>query len=136
AARSTMGFRRDGREAVDYEHLRNAVNEALKRTFRPELLNRIDEIIVFKPLELEHIVKIVDIMMKDLRARLAERQVEVELTEAARQWLAKEGFDPVYGARPLRRAIQRFVESPLSRKVLAGELGEGDRVVVDAGKDG
>jgi ATP-dependent Clp protease ATP-binding subunit ClpC len=112
------------------------VEEALKKAFRPEFLNRIDEVIIFESLTREQIQHIVDLMMRDVQKRLEEHRVTVELTPAAREWLAREGFDRVFGARPLRRAIQRFVESPLSRRILSGEVKEGGRVVVDAGKDG
>ncbi|MBI2916524.1 MAG: AAA family ATPase [Chloroflexi bacterium] len=128
-----MGFRpgADGRQ-----RLRQSVEAALKQAFRPELLNRIDEVIVFNPLTPEHIERIVDIMMAQVGKRLADRRVTVELTGAARAWLAREGFDPVFGARPLRRAIQRHVENPLSRRIISGEVREGEQVVVDVADGG
>ena len=104
---------------------------ALKRAFRPEFLNRIDEIIVFHSLGREHLEQIVEKMLRDLRERLAERSMTLELTEAARDWLVEHGFDRDYGARPLRRLIQREIENSLARKVLAGEYQEGDRITVD-----
>ena len=110
--------------------------DAVKKTFRPEFLNRIDEIIVFHELTEEQLRNIVDLMVKDLQKRLADRKLEVELTEAAKLWLAKEGFDPLYGARPLRRAIERYVENPLSTKLLRGEFSPGDTIIVDYGEDG
>ena len=102
----------------------------LKRTFRPELLNRIEEIIIFDPLTKDQIKQIVDLLMADVHGRLADRQVTVELSEEAKDWLADQGFDPIYGARPLRRTIQRQVENPLAKRILAGEFQEGDHVVV------
>ncbi len=117
--------------ASDREQLHKTVLEELRRSFRPEFLNRIDEIIIFDPLTQEQIKEIVDLLIADLRERIAEQKINIEMTEAAREWLAKEGFDPEYGARPLRRAIQRNVENPLSRDLLRGAFQEGDTVVVD-----
>ena len=105
--------------------------EALRRTFRPEFLNRIDEIVTFRALGPQEIEKIVEIQLGDLRKRLAERKISIELTEEARKTLAERGYDPVFGARPLKRAIQRMVENPLALEVLAGHFREGDRLVVD-----
>jgi ATP-dependent Clp protease ATP-binding subunit ClpC len=117
-----------------YESMKEKVLGEVKKTFRPEFLNRIDEIVVFHELNEEQLRSIVDLMVKDLQERLAERKVGIEVTEAAKSWLAKEGFDPVYGARPLRRAIERYVENPLSTKLLRGEFKEGDTVIVDLGE--
>jgi ATP-dependent Clp protease ATP-binding subunit ClpC len=108
----------------------------VKRMFRPEFLNRLDEIIVFHELTEKQLRSIVDLLVKDLQRRLAERKLEVELTESAKSWLAKEGYDPIYGARPLRRAIERYVENPLSTKLLSGEFSQGDRIIVDLGDKG
>ncbi len=133
-----LGFQRstEAKALTEREQLRKTVSEELRRTFRPEFLNRVDEIIIFDPLTQEQIKQIVDLLINELRGRIAEQGVSIELTEAAREWLAKEGFDPEYGARPLRRAIQRFVESPLSRELLRGELQDGDTVVIDKGEAG
>jgi ATP-dependent Clp protease ATP-binding subunit ClpC len=111
--------------------MKERVLNEMKKTFRPEFINRIDEIIVFHQLTEEQLRQIVDLLVKDLQERLAERKLNIELTEEAKSWLAKEGYDPVYGARPLRRAIERYVENPLSTKLLKGEFGEGDTVRVD-----
>ncbi len=108
-----------------------AIEEAMRRHFRPEFLNRIDEIIIFDPLSLENVMQIVNLQMGDISERLAEQGLAVELSEAAREWLAQQGYDPQFGARPLRRALQRFVESPLSVQLLKGEFEPGDLVVVD-----
>jgi len=113
-----------------YEAMKEKVMSAVKKTFRPEFINRIDEIIVFHELTEEQLRSIVDLMVKDLQQRLSERKLVVELTEDAKSWLAKEGYDPIYGARPLRRVIERYVENPLSTKLLRGEFGEGDTVIV------
>ena len=107
------------------------IEKALKGTFRPEFLNRVDEIIMFSPLSIEDMERIVDLQMKEVQDRLTEYSIGVELTEAARKWLAKEGYDPAFGARPLRRAIQKHVESPLSVDLLAGKYKDGGTVLVD-----
>lgn len=127
-----IGFGGSGRERsgrVDKEWAE--VEEDLKRAFRPEFLNRIDEVILFHTLAREQMVEIVDLQMKEIADRLREQAITIELTPAAREYLAQVGFDPQFGARPLRRMLQRKVESPLSRKLLAGELKPGDTVVVD-----
>jgi ATP-dependent Clp protease ATP-binding subunit ClpC len=107
------------------------IQRELKKTFRPEFLNRIDEIITFSALTLEQMSVIVDLQMSEVTERLNEHGLNVELTPAARDWLANIGYDPAFGARPLRRALQKHVESPLSVKILAGEFGSGDNVIVD-----
>ena len=129
--RQVMGFRRDGQSIAEMDRLRASIEEALKKTFRPELLNRIDEIVVFEPLTQEQIKEIVDLLMAEVQRRLDERDIRIETTESAREWLSREGFDPVYGARPLRRAVQRYVENPLSNKILAGEFVSGDVIRVE-----
>jgi ATP-dependent Clp protease ATP-binding subunit ClpB len=112
------------------------ITRALREKFRPEFLNRVDEIVFFHSLDRAMIEKIVDIQLEHLRRRLAERQVEVELSPAARAWLAEVGYDPVFGARPLKRAIQKHVQDPLAMKMLEGEVKPGDRVLVEAGPGG
>ncbi|MDW8350909.1 MAG: AAA family ATPase [Anaerolineae bacterium] len=114
------------------------IEDALKRTFRPEFLNRVDEIIVFSPLSLEDVEKIVELQLRELRERLMERGIQIELKEGARKWLARQGYDPNFGARPLRRAMQKYVEGPLSVQLLQGKFKAGDAIVVDvnAGGDG
>ena len=107
----------------------------LRRHFRPEFLNRIDEIVLFKPLTLDEIKKIVDLLLGQLRGRLAERRITLNLTDAAREHIAREGYDPVYGARPLKRYLQREVETRLSRKLLSGDIPDGATVTL-AYKDG
>jgi len=134
-----IGFTPAKAEAKDqksYEAMKDKVMAEVKKLFRPEFLNRLDEIIVFHELSEAQLRKIVDLMVKDLQERLAEHKLNLELTEKAKSWLAKEGYDPVYGARPLRRVIERYVENPLSSQVLRGELKEGDTVRVDLGKSG
>jgi ATP-dependent Clp protease ATP-binding subunit ClpB len=118
------------------EGLRRQVTDALREHFRPEFLNRIDEIIFFHSLSREHMKLIIDIQVAGLMKRLEERKIHVQMTDAAKELLVEEGYDLAYGARPLKRTIQRRVLDPLAMRVLEGEFGEGDTVVVDATKDG
>ncbi|MDD5126723.1 MAG: AAA family ATPase [Dehalococcoidales bacterium] len=113
-----------------YEDMKDKVMAEVRKLFRPEFLNRLDDTIVFHELSEEQLRKIVDLMVTDLQKRLGERKVGLELTGDAKSWLAKEGYDPVYGARPLRRVIERYVENPLSSQILSGELKDGDTVRV------
>ena len=128
-----LGFAgmQDPDEEVEHER----IEEALKDTFRPEFLNRIDEIIIFEQLSQEDVIAIVDLQMQEVRSRLEDHNLTIVLTDAAKEWLAKHGYDEDFGARPLKRALQRYVESPLSVKLLQGEFEKGDSVLVDA-KDG
>ena len=119
-----------------YERMKAAVLDEMRRYFRPEFLNRIDEIIVFHALSEEHLKQIVEIQLERVRRRLAERHITLELTDAAKSYLVDLGYDPSYGARPLRRAIQREVETPLGRLILEGKVKDGDRVVADRGSAG
>jgi ATP-dependent Clp protease ATP-binding subunit ClpC len=125
-----------GGDKSAYEKMKEKVLEEVRKTFRPEFLNRIDEIIVFRELSREDITKIVDLMIRDVEKRLEERKIKIELTPEAKWWLADAGYDPVYGARPLRRAVERYVENPLSSMLLRGELTDNSRVVVDRGGEG
>jgi len=117
---------------AEEEEIKRKTMDALKTQFRPEFLNRIDEIIIFQQLTREHIGQIVGLQFAELKKRLADRHIEVELTEKAKDLLVKEGYDPAYGARPLKRTIQRLVLNPLAVRVLAGEFREGDTVTVSA----
>jgi ATP-dependent Clp protease ATP-binding subunit ClpB len=110
--------------------------EAMRDHFRPEFLNRIDEIVVFAELDREQLGEIVELQLGRLRERLAERGLELELTDAAKDSLAEAGWDPAYGARPLKRAIQRLLENPLALRLLEGEFAPGDAIRVHAGEDG
>ncbi len=114
------------------EGTRRRVMDALRDHFRPEFLNRVDDIIFFHSLDRAHLTKIVDVQIAGLIKRLEERKIHVTLTDAARNVLAREGYDPTYGARPLKRTIQRRVLDPLAMRVLEGQFGEGDTIVVDA----
>jgi ATP-dependent Clp protease ATP-binding subunit ClpC len=130
ARSGSLGFHTGGEDASVRE-AQEKVERALKDTFRPEFINRIDEVIIFSRLSEEHMQEIVELQMKQVRERLAEHGITVNVTEGARTWLAKVGYDPDFGARPLQRALQKHVESPLSIKILQGEFEDGDQVVVD-----
>ena len=130
-----IGFRA-GQPAAEEERHRQAVMDALKKRFKPEFLNRVDEYVVFRPLARPELHEIIDLMLDEVRRRLAERSIGIEVTEAAKDWLEDEGFDPVYGARPLRRAVERRVENVIAKRILAGEYGDGDTIIVDASADG
>ncbi|OXM83158.1 ATP-dependent protease ATP-binding subunit ClpC [Paenibacillus rigui] len=132
---SSLGFTAAHDAGKDYSNMKDKVMGELKKSFRPEFLNRIDEIIVFHSLEQEHIAQIVTLMADDLRKRLKEQEVDFVLTDQAKAFLAKEGFDPTYGARPLRRAIQKHIEDRLSEELLRGQISKGDTLTIDE-KDG
>ncbi len=134
-----LGFRtRSGTDEIERALNRDwsEIEDSLKRTFRPEFLNRIDEAILFHTLNREHILEIVDMQMKEIAGRLKEQGIRIHLSERAREKLAAEGYDPQFGARPLRRTLQRRIESPLSLKLLGGEFKAGDVVEVDTDQDG
>lgn len=131
---SSLGFKPES--ANLYDDMKHRVMDELKKTFRPEFLNRIDELIVFHSLSQEHISEIVDLMVKELQNRLRDQEIEFTLTDEAKAFLAKEGFDPQYGARPLKRAIQRHIEDKLSEALLTNSISRGDKVQISVGDDG
>ena len=110
--------------------------DALKVSFRPEFLNRLDEVVLFHPLGMPQIEAIVRLQLKDLQTRLAEQDLNFEVNEKAIKWIAKTGFDPVYGARPLKRTIQREIETPVARQIVSGAYASGATVMIDADADG
>jgi ATP-dependent Clp protease ATP-binding subunit ClpB len=122
--------------SIPSEKRREEILEDVRGFFRPEFVNRVDEIVVFDPLERDQLREIVDIQVQMLSERLARRSLVLELTDAAREHLATAGYDPTFGARPLKRLIQRELQDPLAMRMLSGEVVDGDRVVVDAGDDG
>ena len=124
------------RTPEDFEKATEQVTEALHGHFRPEFLNRVDDIIVFRPLGKEQLVKIVELRLEDVRRLLADRKISIELTDAAKELLFTQGYDANFGARPLKRSIQKLVQDPLALKILDGEILHGDHVVVDADKKG
>ncbi|MEO5814492.1 MAG: ATP-dependent Clp protease ATP-binding subunit [Gemmatimonadaceae bacterium] len=121
---------------TSFERMQEKVKEELKVVFNPEFLNRLDDVIVFHPLSREHITQIVSILLKDVRKRMAEDDLTIRLTDSATELLVKHGYDEAYGARPLKRSIQKYIEDPLSEKILLGEFTRGDEIEVDAAADG
>ncbi len=117
------------------EAVRESVMADLRKAFRPEFLNRVDETILFKPLTLEEITSIVDLLMADLNKRLAERRITVQLDKKAKEWVGEKGYDPVFGARPLKRFLQRHLETRLARALIAGEVGEGTDITFTVEND-
>jgi ATP-dependent Clp protease ATP-binding subunit ClpC len=131
--KASFGFGQSS-EGATHEKMRDRVHEELKRSFRPEFLNRIDEVIVFHELSKAEVKSIVDLMIRRIEEQLRSQDVDIELTDAAKEFLANKGYDPALGARPLRRSIQRLVEDPLSEKILWQEFEAGDMIIVDVGK--
>ncbi|SHH70202.1 ATP-dependent Clp protease ATP-binding subunit ClpC [Caloranaerobacter azorensis DSM 13643] len=128
----TLGFAaQKDQEKEEYEKMKENIMEELRKSFRPEFLNRIDEVIVFHPLNKEHIKQIVDLMVKDLENRLKALNINIKVTEKAKEYLAKEGYDPTYGARPLKRSITKLIEDKLSEEILKGNISKDDNIVVD-----
>jgi len=127
---------RGGDDPGAYDAMKQEVLEALRQHFRPEFLNRVDDVVVFHPLGRSHLRQIVDIQLARLQARLADRHLELAFTDRAKDFLAERGFDAVYGARPLKRVIQSTVETALAQKLIAGEIRDGERLVVDVGAGG
>ncbi len=131
-AEKNLGFHTSAVED-EYRMMEKKVMGELKKTFNPEFLNRVDEVVVFHSLERESIMKIIDILLRDLKKRLVDRDIELEMTQQANDFLADEGFSAMYGARPLKRAIQRYIENPLSEELLEGKFSDGSRIQVDRG---
>ena len=121
---------------TSFERMQEKVKEELKVVFNPEFLNRLDDVIVFHPLSRDHITQIVSILLKDVRKRMAEDDLTIRLTDQATELLVKHGYDESYGARPLKRSIQKYIEDPLSDKILLGEFSRGDEIEVDLAADG
>jgi ATP-dependent Clp protease ATP-binding subunit ClpA len=119
------------REEFDFERMKDFLIAELKKTLPPEFINRVDEVIIFRPLNKEDLVKIVEIMLRDLRKRLEEKKITLELTENLKVWLVEKAYDPEYGARPLRRVIRKYIEEPLSEAVIAGEVTDNSHVIAD-----
>jgi ATP-dependent Clp protease ATP-binding subunit ClpC len=130
---TTLGFSKGEEGRIPYEKMKEMVLSELKKAFNPELLNRIDEVIVFHPLEKGHLTQIVDLMLRRIQEQLEEKNLSLYLEEEAREFLLREGYDPTYGARPLRRAIERYIEDPLAEEVLRGKFAEGGTIVVKLG---
>ena len=135
-SKKTMGFVSAEDAQKDYQEMKNLVLEEVKKTFRPEFLNRIDEIIVFHSLTREHIEKIIDILVSDVQERLVSKGITLKLTKEAKQFLIEKGYDPIFGARPLKRAIQQYLEDPLAEEILRGKFNPMDTVVCKADENG
>ena len=133
---TSLGFTARKEGGMDYAKMKDQVLSELKKTFRPELLNRIDDVIVFHELSHDEIKQIVDLLMKRVKDQLAEQEIEIILSDDAKEALVKEGYDPVYGARPLRRAIQKLIEDPLSEKVLLKEYLPGSTILIATDREG
>ncbi|MBC7121593.1 MAG: AAA family ATPase, partial [Candidatus Methanosuratus sp.] len=131
---TTLGFSSGEGPAMDWDKVCERIREAVRHTFRPEFLNRIDEMVIFKPLGKAELLKIVDLMLKEVEKRLSEQGVHIVVSQAARELLLTEGFDPKFGARPLRRTVQRMVEDRLADELLEGTIKLGDVVYVDVEK--
>ncbi|MEO1186127.1 MAG: ATP-dependent Clp protease ATP-binding subunit ClpC, partial [Cyanobacteria bacterium J06636_27] len=128
-------FAEDAGES-QYNRIKSLVNEELKQYFRPEFLNRLDEIIVFRQLNREEVMLIADIMLKEVFGRLTEKGIKLEVSDRFKERLLQEGYNPSYGARPLRRAIMRLLEDSLAEEILSGRIGEGDTAIVDVDETG
>merc|ERR1711904_96366 len=126
-----FGFQFTGEDDTSYNRIKALVNEELKQYFRPELLNRLDDIVVFRQLTKPEVKQIADIMLKDVIDRALEKEIRLEITERFKERLVQDGFNPSFGARPLRRAIIRLVEDSMAEKILAGEVEEGDCIILD-----
>ncbi|HAM43441.1 MAG TPA: ATP-dependent chaperone ClpB, partial [Propionibacteriaceae bacterium] len=133
---SNLGSQYLADQSLNADTKQQAVMGVVRQAFKPEFLNRLDEIVLFDPLSAEDLEQIVDIQLGWLTKRLAERRITIEVTKAAKDWLAQTGFDPVYGARPLKRLVQTTIEDALARKLLAGEITDGDGVRFDVNPDG
>jgi ATP-dependent Clp protease ATP-binding subunit ClpC len=133
---SSLGFEFDNAAEASYHRIRNLVNEELKAYFRPEFLNRVDDIIVFTQLNKDEVKQIAEIMLRDVGSRLKDKDMTLEVTEAFKEKVVQEGYDPSYGARPLRRAIVRLLEDSLVEAILSGEIADGDKAIVDVDDDG
>jgi len=131
--RQAIGF--GHRDEADEQRMRKNIESALKQTFRPELLNRIDDVIIFHPLTEEQLRSIVDLLVRETERRLAERDIKLDIKDEVKAWLVKRGYDPIYGARPLRRAIERYVENPLSTKILQKKFKQGDTIAISVQDD-
>jgi ATP-dependent Clp protease ATP-binding subunit ClpC len=133
--KGSLGFQATD-EVLTYEDMKGKLTDQLKKTFRPEFLNRVDEVIIFRSLGREELKKIVDIELEEVKTRLKEKEVEIELSQKAKDFLIDHGYDPNYGARPLRRAIQRYVEDPLAEEIIKKKFEHAKGILVDVDRAG
>ncbi len=129
-----LGFVEENSDEASYNSMKSIVMEEVKKTFRPEFLNRLDEVIVFHSLKKSDVEKIIDILMKDVKKRIQERGMKITLNKRAKEYLIAKGFDPIYGARPLKREIQKDIEDPLSEELLANKFSPGDTIIVSVNR--
>lgn len=130
-----LGFKEDRSEKLDESAMRERVNEMLHERFKPEFLNRVDEIVTFHPLSERQLIKIVDLQLGKVAERLAARHIKISVSDKAKKFLAKQGFDPVFGARPLKRVIQNLILNPLSLQIIEGKIKEDKTVKIDVAED-
>ncbi len=123
------------KENFDYEQIKKKIDSELHLHFKPEFLNRIDEIIIFRRLEKQDMGKIIDIQLKTILKRLADKKISIELADKAKEFLAEKGYDPAFGARPLKRALQTYLLNPLSSQLIAGKFSEGSKIKIELSKD-
>lgn len=136
SSRKSLGFVENETYEQEFSEMKDKVIEEVKKVFRPEFINRVDEIIVFHKLTKQHIEQIIEILLRDIRARLSEREINLVLSPEAKEFLVNVGYDSIYGARPLKRAIQRYIEDPLAEELLRGEIdSESDVLVVPEGEN-
>jgi ATP-dependent Clp protease ATP-binding subunit ClpC len=133
-AGGSIGFSEKAPDA-EYDHMKNTIEESMKKMFNPEFLNRIDDYIVFRQLKKEHIFSIIDIQLSKLLTRMQAMNIEIHLTIEAKEFLVDKGYDEKYGARPLRRAIQKYLEDPMAEEIIKNNLSEGDEIDVDYNKE-
>jgi ATP-dependent Clp protease ATP-binding subunit ClpC len=133
--KTMIGFSNKEGDIINYEKMKSRISEELRRVFNPEFLNRIDEIVYFRPLEKKDILRIVDITVNDILDKVADRDIDIFLTDEAKEFIVEKGFDPVFGARPLKRAIQKYIEDPIAEEILKGRFSEGSKIQVKVEKD-
>ncbi len=130
-----LGFQKGGEKQMDYERIKDKVLEETKKTFRPEFINRVDELLVFHPLNKEHIISIVDILIEELKEKLSQQQIQLEVKKNVKKLLADKGYDQEYGARPLERTIRKYIEDPLAEEMLKQEITPPVKIVAETDKD-
>jgi len=130
-----LGFKKSEGESIDYAKMKSLIMDELKKTFRPEFLNRVDDIIIFHQLNDEDVYKIIDLLMEKVEERLEDRKIKIKLSEKMKKYLHSDGYEVTLGARPMRRAIQRLIEDPLSEEILLGKIKDGDTIEADYNED-
>jgi len=134
-SKRSLGFVEGEDAESEYKSIKSEVDSAIKKAFKPEFLNRLDDVVVFHPLTKENIKNIIQIQLDELRERLTDKNIEIKIKEKAIDFLLEKGYDKIFGARPLKRTIQRYIEDPLSEEILKGRFDENDKIIVDSKKD-